>query len=110
MTLRAFVLISAGAFVSAGLLGSCQSAPPTPEAGAGSAATAASGAVAKPSAGEPYVCPVMGGTVDVAAADKDPELHCDHEGTRYYFCCPGCKSKFEEDPEKWIAKAAASSE
>ena len=30
-----------------------------------------------------------------------------HEGKTYYVCCSGCKAAFEEDPERWIAKAAA---
>jgi len=28
-----------------------------------------------------------------------------HKGTTYYVCCSGCKAAFEEDPEKWIARA-----
>ena len=29
------------------------------------------------------------------------------KGKTYYVCCSGCKAAFEEDPEKWIAKAEA---
>ena len=25
----------------------------------------------------------------------------DYEGTTYYFCCAGCKDKFEKNPEKY---------
>lgn len=28
----------------------------------------------------------------------------EYKGEKVYFCCPGCKEKFEEDPEKYIAK------
>ncbi len=28
-----------------------------------------------------------------------------YQGTTYYVCCSGCKAAFEEDPEKWIARA-----
>lgn len=42
-------------------------------------------------------CPVMGGEID-------REVHADHEGKRVYFCCAGCTTKFEEDPEKYIKK------
>lgn len=27
----------------------------------------------------------------------------EYKGTRYYFCAPGCKAKFEADPEKYLA-------
>lgn len=26
----------------------------------------------------------------------------EYKGKTYYFCAPGCKKKFEEDPEKFI--------
>ncbi|MGD9345959.1 MAG: YHS domain-containing protein [Candidatus Aminicenantes bacterium] len=28
----------------------------------------------------------------------------DYEGTTYYFCCTGCKDKFEKNPEKYAKK------
>ena len=28
----------------------------------------------------------------------------DYEGKTYYFCCAGCKEKFEQDPEKYTKK------
>lgn len=31
----------------------------------------------------------------------------DHEGTTYYFCCPGCRASFVNDPEKYIEEGAA---
>jgi len=27
-----------------------------------------------------------------------------HNGTSFYFCCDGCKGKFEKDPEKYSGK------
>jgi YHS domain-containing protein len=47
-------------------------------------------------------CPIMGGTID-------KEVFTDHyagtdSGKRVYFCCPGCISKFKENPEKHIQK------
>lgn len=42
-------------------------------------------------------CPVMGGKID-----KD--IYVDYQGRRVYFCCPGCPEKFNEDPEKYLAK------
>jgi hypothetical protein len=29
-----------------------------------------------------------------------------HKGKSYWVCCSGCKAAFEDDPERWIAKAA----
>lgn len=28
----------------------------------------------------------------------------EHEGTTYYFCCPGCRVAFSKDPESFIAE------
>ena len=43
--------------------------------------------------------PVCGMTVSVAGA----EVTSVHDGTTYYFCCPGCRSTFEADPQKALA-------
>jgi len=42
-------------------------------------------------------CPVMGSAINKA-------LFTEYKGKKVYFCCPGCKEKFEEEPEKYIAK------
>jgi YHS domain-containing protein len=34
----------------------------------------------------------------------------DYEGTRYYFCAPGCKATFDKEPEKYIGEEAAGGE
>src|SRR2546428_11947397 len=39
--------------------------------------------------------PVCGMTVD----EKTAPASAVHNGTRYYFCAPGCKRTFEKDPE-----------
>ena len=49
------------------------------------------------SAVEQTTCPVMGGAIDKA-------LFTEHKGKKVYFCCPGCKEKFEAEPEKYIAR------
>ena len=41
--------------------------------------------------------PVCGMTVDPATA-----LSAEHDGTRYYFCCEACRTKFITDPEKYL--------
>jgi YHS domain-containing protein len=40
-------------------------------------------------------CPVMGG-------DIDKKEYIDYKGRRVYFCCAGCKEKFNKDPEKYL--------
>jgi len=47
--------------------------------------------------------PVCGMTVDTASAAH----FFDHDGTRYYFCCNGCRTKFQADPAKYLAKKVA---
>ena len=33
----------------------------------------------------------------------------EHQGTTYYFCAPGCKVAFDQEPEKYLAEAGAES-
>ena len=28
----------------------------------------------------------------------------EHQGTAYYFCAPGCKRSFDQDPQKYLAQ------
>ncbi len=44
--------------------------------------------------------PVCGMTVEPADA---PSVT--HDGTTYYFCCPGCADSFENDPEEYLEPA-----
>ena len=41
--------------------------------------------------------PVCGMTVDTAKA-----VSLEHEGTKVYFCCQGCVTKFQADPAKYL--------
>jgi Cu+-exporting ATPase len=43
--------------------------------------------------------PVCGMAVDTATATERWE----YKGTTYYFCCDGCRSAFQGDPEKYLA-------
>jgi YHS domain-containing protein len=45
-------------------------------------------------------CPVSGSTFNKSEAAGSME----YEGKTYYFCCAGCKEKFEKDPEKYAKK------
>jgi YHS domain-containing protein len=38
--------------------------------------------------------PICGMTVD----EKTAKFTSDFKGTKYYFCSPGCKKKFDADP------------
>jgi len=42
-------------------------------------------------------CPVMGGVID-------KNLFVDYQGKRIYFCCAGCVTEFNKDPEKYLKK------
>jgi len=46
---------------------------------------------------EQTICPVMEGPIN-------KELYTEYKGQKVYFCCAGCKEKFEQEPEKYIAK------
>ncbi|HEY5662811.1 MAG TPA: XdhC family protein [Ilumatobacter sp.] len=46
--------------------------------------------------------PVCGMTV---AADDSGRPY-EHEGVTYYFCCPGCRYSFQEDPAKFLSQEA----
>lgn len=44
----------------------------------------------------------------VCKMDVDPktaEFKTDYRGKTYYFCAPGCKRAFEEDPERYVGEA-----
>jgi YHS domain-containing protein len=47
------------------------------------------------------VCPVMGTKIpDIRKASGKSV----YKGKTYYFCCAGCKAKFDKNPEKYIHK------
>ena len=45
--------------------------------------------------------PICGMEVDEATAPAKA----DYKGKTYYFCAPACKRRFEQDPEKYLAKS-----
>ncbi len=49
------------------------------------------------SAIEQTTCPVMGGAINKA-------IFAEYKGKKVYFCCSPCEEKFNEEPEKYIAK------
>ncbi|MBZ5858332.1 XdhC family protein [Flavihumibacter profundi] len=56
-------------------------------------------------AGKPkfYINPVCGVPVDI----NNPKHIIEYQGEKVYFCCDGCKTKFELEPEKYMHKAKA---
>ena len=46
---------------------------------------------------EQKTCPVMGGTIN-------KKVFTEYKGKKVYFCCGGCKPKFEKNPEKYLDK------
>lgn len=74
--------------------------------GAGCAQHKAAAAGAKPPSvpkemvGQEVVCPVTGERFKVT----EQTLTSEYEGKTYYFCCPGCKPKFDKAPAKYVKK------
>ena len=52
---------------------------------------------------EDAVDPVCGMTVEVAGARHVAG----YEGRDYYFCCPGCKRRFEAEPGQYVSPISA---
>jgi YHS domain-containing protein len=53
--------------------------------------------------GKIFQCPVTG----EKSAVNEKTLFSDVNGKRYYFCCSGCKPKFDENPEAFLKKKEA---
>ena len=47
---------------------------------------------------EQTTCPLMAGK------PINKNIYAEYKGKKVYFCCQGCKPKFEANPEKYIAK------
>lgn len=60
-------------------------------------------AVAGEALPEEATCPVMG---EKFKPTKDSEFSV-VDGKKVYFCCPGCKGKFDKDPAKYLKPADA---
>ncbi|MHB8619092.1 MAG: YHS domain-containing protein [Chloroflexota bacterium] len=46
--------------------------------------------------------PVCGMSVDPQTAKHTSQ----HNGQTYYFCAPGCKNAFEQNPDQYLSKGA----
>jgi len=49
------------------------------------------------------ICPVTG---DKIASVQKAVGHSTYKGKTYYFCCSGCKPRFDKSPAKFIKNAA----
>ncbi len=69
----------------------------------GGCGCASSSGVAQPATTIAVIDPVCGMRVDPATS----KYRSGHAGTTYHFCCAGCLTKFEADPEKYLAPKLA---
>lgn len=53
-----------------------------------------------PPHGIQMACPVSG-------EDINPEVFSDYRGVRVFFCCPSCRKKFTNEPDKYLASLPA---
>ena len=60
-----------------------------------------SGKESKTTAKAALVCPVTG--EKIASAEK-AVAKSTYKGKTVYFCCAGCKAKFDKDPAKYVKK------
>ena len=105
------VLASVGlSLLVLGPVAGCGSAPavpatPTAPAPGGEAAPKAGATNVKEpgdaKVGDTAKCPVSGEEFTVEATSPSVQ----HDGKTYFFCCGGCKKKFESDPAKYTKKS-----
>jgi Cu(I)/Ag(I) efflux system membrane fusion protein len=74
------------------ILAGHQHGGPAPAQPAGAAVRTATAATTQQT-----TCPVMGNPID-------PAVFVEYKGKKVYFCCRGCDKKFQEDPEKYLAR------
>ena len=53
---------------------------------------------------EYYINPVCGIPIDM----NNPKHIVEYKGEKVYFCCDGCKVKFDAEPDKYIKKTSTS--
>ena len=91
---KSIVMLLLAGFLTVGLIGltGCkeESEPVTPPPDSNAPETASATI-------EQTTCPVMAGAID-------KNIFVEYQGQKVYFCCPGCKQKFEEEPQKYLVK------
>jgi len=99
---KAMFIVTSLLLVGLIVLNGCKKSEPAPsetsaETMQGHAATMDEPAEAVAAVVEQTTCPIMDSPIN-------KNLFTEYKGKKVYFCCPGCKPKFEENPEKYIAK------
>lgn len=74
-----------------------KSEPPAAPAAAPSAADVQKVAAAAAENIVQKTCPIMGNPID-------KNIYVEYKGKKVYFCCAGCRAKFEQEPEKYLSK------
>jgi YHS domain-containing protein len=105
---RSLPVVFGAAFVLAACGGGNAPEPKSPEGAIPSSdapaqpteTTAAVKAPGEAQPGDTARCPVSGEEFEVQATSPSLE----HAGKTYYFCCSGCKKKFENDPSTFLNK------
>ena len=104
MNVRKMSLLIAVLFAGLLMLNGCKKSEPAPAetstetmAMKDNAAMAEDAAKEVVAAAEQTTCPIMDAPINKA-------LFTEYKGNKVYFCCDGCKEKFEEAPEQYIAK------
>ena len=113
MNAKKISLLIAALFTGLLMLNGCRKSEPAPSEtstmtmeeheGHDHAATAEKAGEEVAAATVQTTCPVMGGAINKA-------LFTEYKGKKVYFCCEGCKEKFEAEPEKYIAKLPQSNQ
>ena len=102
-TLASFVAL--GAALSLAACGGNQAGAPVSPATPASPAAAMAKPIVKEAGdakvGDMAKCPVSGEEFIVDATSPKTE----HDGKTYFFCCSGCKKKFEAEPAKFTKKS-----
>jgi Cu+-exporting ATPase len=103
--IRNVIIVASLSFFALACGGASLPTPPSvPSVPSAPGASTEAGAVKAPGeakVGDKTKCPVSGEEFTVEAASQKVE----HDGKTYYFCCGGCKKKFEADPAKYVKKS-----
>ncbi|MGB2807009.1 MAG: YHS domain-containing protein [Sedimentisphaerales bacterium] len=90
--IKIIVLLSSLLLIGLVVVGGCKKSEPE-----GPTGTVPEVKDVTPVALEQTTCPIMN-----MAIDKN--IFVEYKGKKVYFCCAGCKEKFEAEPEKYLAK------